>query len=105
VTTEGLSAPRDFVWARGKSGVYHFLRLSELPPQGAPLRYHSVRSLCGLFASLLRAEADTPEGWEEVTPRAAPEPRSMCTACLAAVAQVQRRDRLAIPPAAQPRLL
>jgi hypothetical protein len=105
VTTRGLSAPKGFVWARGGSGVYHFLRLSELPPRGAPLRYHSVRSVCGVFASLLPAEAGAPDGWAEVTPRAALEPRSRCAACLAAVAQAQRRDRLAIPPEAQPRLL
>ena len=58
-----------------------------------------------MFASLLPAEAGAPDGWAEVTPRAAPEPRRMCAACLAAVAQAQRRDRLETPPAAQPRLL
>jgi hypothetical protein len=94
----GLAAPDGYLWARGRSRVLHFLRAHELTHQGKARA--TARSVCGLWASLSPEE----DGWAEVAQRAIPEPRQMCAGCLAGVADAQRRDRLATPPAAQTRL-
>ena len=95
----GLTAPDGFLWCRGHSGTWHVLRAAELVHQGAARPV--ARSLCGLWASLLPGQ----EGWAVVVQRVTPEPHRMCGACLASVAEQQRRDRLVTPPVAQPRLL
>jgi hypothetical protein len=97
----GLAAPDGYVWCRGAagSGSWHVLRAAELFHQGAARV--TARSVCGLWASLLPAE----NAWAEVTPRMTPGPRPLCPACLAAVAEAQRRERVKAASAAQPRLL
>lgn len=97
--SRGSAAPDGYLWCRGRSGVWHYLRAAELVHQGEARQ--TARSVCGLWASLLPTE----NAWAEVTERAAPAPRRMCAACLAAVAAAQRRARLQASPAAQARLL
>jgi hypothetical protein len=93
-----LAAPDGYRWCRGErlDATWHFLRAAELPPAGA--RPRSVKSVCGLWASVAPGAA----GWAEVTERAAPA--RVCPACAAAVAEARRRARPAAP-AAQARLL
>jgi hypothetical protein len=95
----GLAAPDGYRWCRGErlDATWHLLRAAELPPAGA--RPRSVRSVCGLWASVAPRGA----GWAEVTERVAPAPGRVCHACAAAVAEAQRRARPAAP-AAQARL-
>jgi hypothetical protein len=99
MATEGLTAPDGHLWCRGRGGTWHLLRAHELVHEGRARV--TARSVCGLWASLLPEE----NGWAEVAQRATPEPRRMCVACLTAVGDARRRDRLATPPAEQPRLL
>jgi hypothetical protein len=96
----GLAAPDGYRWCRGRRGLWHLLAAAGLAHAGTPRT--TARSVCGLWASLLPTE----NAWTEVTARATPEPRRMCTACLTAVAEAQRRERLKASPApGQPRLL
>lgn len=96
----GLVAPDGYLWCRGgrPDAGWHLLTAAELAHQGAARQ--SARSVCGLWASLLPAE----DGWAEVAQRVTPEPRRMCGACLTAVGEAQRRDRLVTPAAEQPPL-
>ena len=96
---KGLTAPDGHRWCRGRSGVWHLLRAAELVHQEEARQ--TARSVCGLWASLLPAE----NAWTDVVERVAPAPRGMCAACLAAVAEAQRRERLRAPAGTQPRLL
>jgi hypothetical protein len=86
-------------WCRGRRGLWHLLRADELAHRGAAPA--AARSVCGLWASLLPAE----NAWTEVVERVTPAPRQLCAACLAAVAEAQRRERLQASPARQARLL
>jgi hypothetical protein len=82
----GLAAPDGYRWCRGErpDAVWHLLRAAELPPEGA--RARSVRSVCGLWASV----APGSPGWTEVAERVTPAPDRMCPACLTSVADLQR---------------
>ena len=66
----GLTAPAGYRWCRGErlDGIWHLLRAVELPLEGA--RSRSVRSVCGLWASV----APGSSGWTEVTERVTPAP-------------------------------
>jgi hypothetical protein len=91
VPGSGLTAPDGYLWCRGErlDATWHLLRAAELPAEGAPSR--SVRSVCGLWASL----APGSSGWTEVTQRVTPAPARMCSSCLTSVADAQRALRLA----------
>jgi hypothetical protein len=99
---KGLTAPDGYRWCRGgrPDAVWHLFRAAELPPEGA--RSRSVRSVCGLWASV----APGSSGWTEVAERVTPAPDRRCPACLTSVADVQRVLRLAAqaPTAEQGRL-
>jgi hypothetical protein len=101
--SDGLTAPDGYAWCRGRSGVWHVLRVAELVHRGTA--WATARSVCGLWASLPPARAVAPDGWTEVTDRATPEPRRRCAACLAAVATARRRDRQGAPATKPARLL
>jgi hypothetical protein len=89
VPGRGLTAPAGYRWCRGgrPDATWHLLRAAELPPEGA--RSRSVKSVCGLWASV----APGGSGWTEVTQRVTPA--RMCPACLMSVADAQRALRLA----------
>jgi hypothetical protein len=83
---KGLTAPDGYLWCRGErpGATWHLLRAAELPPGDA--RPRSVRSVCGLWASV----APGGPGWAEVAARVTPAPDRMCPACLTSVVDVQR---------------
>ena len=86
-----LAAPEGYLWCRGArlDATWHLLRAADFPAEGA--RFRSVKSVCGLWASL----APGSSGWAEVTERVTPAPARMCPACLTSVADAQRALRLA----------
>ena len=87
----GLMAPDGYRWCRGErlDATWHLLRAAELPLEGA--RSRSVKSVCGLWASLAPGSL----GWSEVAERVTPVSDRMCPACLTSVADAQRALRLA----------
>jgi hypothetical protein len=99
---KGLTAPDGYLWCRGErvDATWHLLCAAELPPEGA--RSRSVKSVCGLWASLAPGRS----GWTEVVERVTPAPDRMCPACLTSVADAQRALRQAAhdPGAEQGRL-
>jgi hypothetical protein len=90
MAAKGLTAPDGYLWCRGerRDATWHLLRAAEHPPEGSHSR--SVRSVCGLWASVAPGRS----GWTEVTQRVTPAPGRMCPACLTSVADAQRALRL-----------
>jgi hypothetical protein len=88
---KGLTAPDGYLWCRGErpGAVWHLLRAAELPAEEP--RSRSVRSVCGLWASL----APGSPGWSEVAERVTSASDRMCPACLTSVADAQRAQRRA----------